>query len=152
MGKWNEQTIQRKSEEFANIASEYQGLDFAGLEEKYRDLHDTKTTLDGSLKTINRRLAVIEAIFAERFTEQDIKSMNFDSGHRVTVRFETPLKTEDKAAFIEWLKSNGLEGQLTVYDATLKSISKGVLAETGKLPDGIVQGELVAVVSYTKSK
>lgn len=152
MGKWNEDTIQRKSEEFANIASEYQSLDFAGLEEKYRVLHDTKTSLDGSVKAINRRLAVLEAIFAERFTEQDIKTMNFESGHRVTVRFETPLKTENKEAFIEWLKSNGMESQLTVYDATLKSISKGVLAETGKLPDGIVQGELVAVVSYTKSK
>lgn len=152
MGKWNEDTIQRKSEEFAAIAAEYQGLNFNGLEEKYSDLHNTKQTLDTSVKAVNRRLAVLEAIFAERFTEQDIKSMNFDSGHRLAVRFETPLKVENKEEFIKWLKSSGLESELTIYDARLKSISKGVLEETGSLPPGIVQGDLVAVVSYTKSK
>lgn len=152
MGKWSEETIQRKSEEFATIAGEYQSLNFNGLEEKYRDLKDTKGTLDASLKAVNQRLAVIESIFADRFAEEDIKSMNFDSGHRVTVRFETPLRTEDKTAFVEWLKSTGLESELTIYDARLKSISKGHLAETGSLPPGIVQGDLVAVVSYTKSK
>lgn len=152
MGKWSEEVIQRKSAEFASIASEFQALDFNWLEDEYHNLDETKDTLAASLKSVNKRMAVLEAIFAERFTEQDIKSMNFDSGHRVSLRFETPLKTEDKEAFIQWLKASGMEGQLTVYDATLKSISKAVLEETGKLPPGIVQGELVAVVSYTKSK
>jgi len=152
MGKWNEETIQRKSEEFNRISADYLPLNFNGLEDKYRDLKDTKATLDSSLKAVNQRLAVIEAIFAERFSEQDLKSMNFESGHRVTVRFESPLKTEDKDAFIAWLKASGMESELTIYDQRLKSISKNLLEETGSLPPGITQGDPVAVVSYTKSK
>lgn len=152
MGKWSEETIQRKSEEFATIAADYMPLNFNGLEEKYSDLKDTKATLDRSLKTVNQRLAVLEALFAERFAEQDIKTMNFDSGHRVSVRFESPLKTEDKPAFIEWLKTTGLESELTIYDQRLKSISKNYMQENGSLPPGIVQGDPVAIVSYTKSK
>ncbi len=149
---WKEETLQRKSQEFAAIASEYNPLNFDGLEEKLYDLEDNKAMLETTLKAINQRITVLETIFAERFAEQDIKTMNFNSGRRLSVRFKRPLITVDKPAFIEWLKTSGLESELTVYDQRLKGISKGVLEETGKLPPGIAEGEPVPVVSYTKSK
>lgn len=152
MGKWSEETIQRNSQEFANIAAEYQSLKFTELEEKYNGLKTDKELLDAQVKAINKRIAVIEAIFAERFAEEDIKSMKFDSGYSIGVRYENPLRTTDKPAFLQWLKENGMESELTVYDARLKSISKALLEETGSLPPGIEQGDPVAVVSYRKSK
>ena len=152
MGKWNEETIQRKSEEFSQIAEKYQSLKYTGLEEKYRTIKEEKTSLDEKVKTLNKHIAVIEALFAERFTEEDIKSMKFDSGYSVGLRTETPLRTVDKPAFISWMKDQGMESELTVYDQRLKSISKALLAETGSLPPGIEAGDPVPVVSYTKSR
>lgn len=152
MGKWNEETIQRKSAEFAKLAAEYQHLKYTGLEEKYADLKADKELLEEQVKEKNKRMAVIEAIFAERFAEEDIKSMKFESGYALGVRFESPLRTVDKPAFLQWLKASGMEDQLTVYDATLKSISKAMLEEKGELPPGVEQGDPVAVVSYRKSK
>jgi hypothetical protein len=152
MGKWNEDTIQRKSQEFAALAAEFQSLKYTELEEKYRDLKDTKATLDDSVKKVNQRLAVIEAIFAEKFAEEGINSMKFESGYAIGLRFENPLRTVDKPAFLSWLKANGMESELTVYDARLKSISKAMLEEQGSLPPGIEQGDPVAVISYRKSK
>jgi hypothetical protein len=150
---WKPETVERKSKEWAEIAADYSGLDFDGLEEKLRGLYDTKELMESQLKPVNCRIEVIEAMFAERFAEQDLKSLSFNSGYKLGVKWKRDLITKDKAAFIVWLKANGMEDELTVYAQRLKGIAKGVLEETGKLPDGVVESEEPhAVVSYTKAK
>lgn len=76
--------------------------------------------------------------------------MKFENGSSVSVRFTTPFKVQDKPRFIEWLKRNGLESELTVSAARCTSLGKNFFEETQQVPDGLVAGDPVPVVTYRK--
>lgn len=145
---WSEQTLQRKSEEWQGIAAKYANYSLKGIAEVYSNLRLTKNEIEDQLRPINKDLQVVEALLAEKFAEEDVKSLKFENGHSVGVRFAQGFKIQDKDAFVTWLKANGLESELTVSSARCTSIAKNVFEETQQVPDGLVAGDPVPVVTY----
>src|SRR6266436_227897 len=124
MARWSEQTIERKSEEFGLIAQKFQGMTIAELEEAYFLARESKDRIEAELKPVNQVIAVIEALVAERFAEDDLKTVKFDNGRRITVTYDSPRTIADKAIFLTWLEESGREYELTVYAASVNRIVK----------------------------
>ena len=154
MPKWSEDTLQRKSAEFEALASIYRGHSLQDLELSYFNFRGEKDNLDLQLKPINQRILVLETLIAEKFAEDDLKTVSFENGNRLTVRFERPVTIQDKEAFITWLKANGREFELSVYANSVKRITREC-QEDGLiqgLPPGLVEGEPAPVITYTRRK
>lgn len=147
---WSEQTLQRKTEEWKSISEEFGHMTSDEIAVEYSRLYLLVAEQEGILSPIKKRLEVAKAILAEKFVEDEKKSVKFANGSSVSIRFTTPFTVEDKPAFITWLKSNGLEAELTVSAARCSSIAKNVFEETQQVPDGLVAGDPVPVVTFRK--
>jgi hypothetical protein len=150
MPGWSDETIKRKSEEWQSIAIAYESLSSDSLAHNYAALYEQVAENETMIAPIKRRLEVVKALLAERFAEEGKKSVKFEDGSSVSVRFTTPYSVEDKPAFITWLKENGMQDELTVSAARCAAIAKNVYEETQKVPDGLVAGDPTPVVTFRK--
>ena len=147
---WTEETFQRKSAEFGDISKEYVATSSDDLAKEYRKLYLLVEEQERIMSPIKKKLEVVKTILADKFAEEEKKSVKFENGSSVSVRFTTPFKVQDKAAFIAWLKGNGMENELTVSAARCTSLGKNFFEETQQVPDGLVAGDPVPVVTYRK--
>src|SRR5271168_841822 len=150
MGNWTDETLQRKSEEFTNIAQLYMLATSDELAKEYARLYEQVDEEEIKLHPIKQRLSVVKTLLADKFAEEDKKSVKFENGARVSVRFTTPFSVKDKDAFIAWLKANDMESELTVSAARCASIAKNLYEEANTIPDGLVAGDPLPVVTYLK--
>ncbi len=145
---WSEETIQRKSEEFNRISAEYMTLTPQAIAEEYSKLYLLVSEEEAKLLPTKSKLQVVKALLSEKFAEEDVKTIKFNNGHSVSVRFSKPYKVQDKDAFIAWIKANGLESELIPSDSKCSTIAKNTFEETQQVPDGLVEGEPQPVVTY----
>ena len=147
---WSDETLQRKSEEFTNIAQLYMLSSSDELAKEYARLYGQVTEEEVKLHPLKQRLSVVKILLADKFAEEDKKSVKFENGASVSVRFTTPFNVQDKPAFIKWLKENDMESELTVSAARCASIAKNLFEESQQIPDGLVAGDPQPVVTYRK--
>ena len=147
---WNEETLQRKSEEFQAIAQIYSQDTSDELAKEYSSLYVELQEAEIKLHPIKQKLAVVKVLLADKFAEEDKKSVKFENGSSVSVRFTTPFNVKDKPAFIQWLKDNDMESELTVSAARCASIAKNLYEEANVIPDGLEPGDPLPVVTYRK--
>ena len=154
MARWTEETLTRKSEEFEAIAARYRGKTLQGLEAEYYYWRKEKDRLDAELKPVRQELLVLESLIAEKMAEDELKTISFDNGNRISVRFDRPVTIADKEEFIAWLKGSGREFELTVYANSVKRIVREYQEEEYAigLPPGVVEGEPQPVLTYTRRK
>lgn len=152
MAKWKEETVERKGAEFEAISAPFKGHSLQELEASYFEARKSKDELDAKLKPVNQVIAVLELLIAEKFAEDDLKTVGFDNGNRITVRFERPITIESRVDFVKWLEATGRAFELTVYAASAKRIAKEYREEEKKedLPPGLKEGEPVPVLTYTR--
>ena len=147
---WSEETLQRKSEEFTKIAQLYMLSTSDDLAKEYARLYGQVATEEAKLHPLKQQLSVVKILLADKFAEEDKKSVKFENGASVSVRFTTPFNVKDKAAFIQWLKTNDMESELTVSAARCASIAKNLFEESQQIPDGLEAGEPQPVITYRK--
>ena len=147
---WSEETLQRKSDEFQAIAQLYMLASSDDLAKEYSSLYVELQEAETKLYPIKQRLAVVKTLLSDKFAEEDKKSVKFENGSSVSVRFTTPFNVKDKPAFIQWLKDNDMESELTVSAARCASIAKNLFEEANVIPDGLEAGEPLPVVTYRK--
>jgi hypothetical protein len=147
---WTEETIKRKSEEWQSLSAEFVGMSSKDMAAMYALLYVEIQEAEATIAPTKRKLEVLKALLADKFAEDDLRSVKFDNGSSIGVRFTTPFLVEDKDKFIGWLKNNGMESELTVSAARCTSIGKNVFEETQQVPDGLKAGEPVPVVTYRK--
>lgn len=147
---WTDETLQRKSEEFTNIANIYKHFSSDDLAKHYAFLYGQIADEEAKLHPVKQRLAVVKTLLADKFAEEDKKSVKFENGSSVSVRFTTPFNVKDKPAFIKWLKDNDMESELTVSAARCASIAKNLFEEAKEIPDGLEAGDPLPVVTFRK--
>jgi hypothetical protein len=147
---WTEETFMRKSEEWSSVSAEFAGMSSNQLAEAYGAIYMQVADHEKAVAPTKRKLEVLKAILADKFAEDDLRTVKFENGSSIGVRYTTPFLVEDKVKFVGWLKSNGMESELTVSAARCTSIGKNVFEETQQVPDGLKAGEPVPVVTYRK--
>ena|SRR5271154_5258527 len=147
---WTEETLQRKSEEFQAIAQIYTTSTSDDLAKEYSSLYVELQEAEIKLHPLKQKLAVVKTLLADKFAEEDKRTVKFEDGSSVSVRFTTPFNVKDKPAFIQWLKDNDMESELTVSAARCASIAKNMYEESYVMPDGLVAGDPIPVVTYRK--
>jgi hypothetical protein len=152
MAKWNEDVIQRKSAEFEQIAAKFKGHSLQELEASYFEARGRKDELAAELKPVDQCIMVLEALIAEKFAEDDLKTVSFDNGNRITVSFERPRSVADREALINWIKANGYEHELNLNYQSMNRLCKELAQEGKPLPDGVVEGEPLPKITYTRRK
>lgn len=147
---WSQETLERKSAEWKAISEEFGQMTSDAIAVEYSRLYIIVDEQEQILAPLKKRLEVAKAILAEKFVEDEKKSVKFANGSSVSVRFTTPFKVEDKGLFVTWLKRMGMESELTVSAARCTSLGKNFFEETQQVPDGLVAGDPVPVVTYRK--
>lgn len=150
MVNWSDETLQRKSEEFTNIAQLYMLSSSDDLAKEYASLYVQVAEEEAKLHPLKQKMSVVKMLLADKFAEEDKKSVKFENGSSISVRFTTPFSVQDKPAFIRWLKDNDMESELTVSAARCASIAKNLFEEAQTIPDGLVAGDPLPVVTYRK--
>jgi len=148
---WKPETIEQKSKEFAEIAKQFQGLKTTELVNRYIDERRQKETIEESLKPINERLNVLISMLAERFDEEELKSLKLDSGELITVSQRSSFRITDHDLFVQWLKDTNMDAELTVSAARVTTIAAEYLKEEKRLPPGIEANQPVPKISLRKS-
>lgn len=140
MGKWNESTVAEHRDKIDPILAEYQKLNNNDLGDEYAAWRKAKDKLDADLKEINLQIRAAEMVFAERFAEDDVKTMKFNNGMSLTISVEQGFVFRDKEQFIKFLEDNGWHHELTVPAGSLNRLMRD-LAEKKLDPPGVELGE-----------
>lgn len=147
---WSEETMHRKSEEFQKVAQLYLLSSSDDLAKEYARLYSQVAEEEIKLHPLKQQLSVVKILLADKFAEEDKKSVKFENGSSVSVRFTIPFNVKDKPAFIKWLKDNDMESELTVSAARCASIAKNLYEESQQIPDGLEAGDPQPIVTYRK--
>lgn len=147
---WKPETVERKTAEFVESAKEFQGMKTVDLVTAYTEVRRKKEEIEETLKPVDNRLFVLTTLIAERFDEEEIKSLKLDSGESVSVSMRTTYKITDNAKFIAWIHESGLQEELKVNSQRLQSLAGGYLSEMEQLPPGVEVNQPVPKISLRK--
>lgn len=140
MGKWSAETVAAQADKLAPIRENYQRLNNELLAAEYAASRKEKANLESELSEVNAQIRVIEMIFAERFAEDDVRSMKFNNGMSLTISVEQGWAFDDKAAFVKFLEAEGWQHELTVPAGSLNRLMRD-LGEAKLKPPGVKLGE-----------
>jgi hypothetical protein len=149
---WKPETVERKTAEFVETSKQYQHFKTVDLVTAYTEIRRKKEEIEESLKPVDHRLFVLTTLIAERFDEEEIKSLKLDSGESVSVSMRTTYKIADNAKFIAWIHESGLQEELKVNSQRLQSLAGGYLSEMEQLPPGVEINEPQPKISLRKGK
>lgn len=147
---WKPETVERKTAEFVEASKEYQHLPTTALVMQYVKARNQKDEIEETLKPVNERINVLTMLLADRFDDEDLKSLKLDTGESVSVSLRTSYKIADREKFLAWIRVNGLEEELTVNTQRLQSLAGGWLSEQQQLPPGVEQNQPVPKISLRK--
>lgn len=140
MGKWSAETIAGQSDKLAPLVAECQKQSNEELANDYAAYRKQKTEIEEQLESTNRLIRAAEMVFAERFAEDDVKTMKFNNGMSLTIGVEQGYVFEDKAAFVKFLEAAGWQHELTVPANSLNRLMRD-LRESKLEPPGVKLGE-----------
>jgi hypothetical protein len=140
VGKWSSNSVAEHADRLAPLIELCQKQSNDQLAEDYAKLRQMKTFHEGALSEANLAIRAAEMVFAERFAENDIKSMKFNNGMQLTISVEQGWAFDDKGAFVRFLEDNGWHHELTVPANSLNRLMRDL--EEAKLnPPGVKLGE-----------
>jgi len=140
VGKWNDSTIAEHREKISPFIEAYQALKNEELADAYAIARREKDRLESLVTLENAHIRAAEMVFAERFAENDVKTMKFNNGMSLTITVEQGFQFRDKAAFIRFLEVEGWQHELTVPAGSLNRLMRD-LAEKKLSPPGVELGE-----------
>lgn len=144
MGKWSAETVAEHQDKLAPLLAECQKLSNEQLGEAYKGYRKHKEECDAKLKNVNAHIQAAEMVFAERFAEDDVKTMKFNNGMSLTISVEQGFVFRDKEAFVKFLEKEGWQHELTVPAGSLNRLMRD-LQDKKLSPPGVELGE-----PYTK--
>lgn len=147
---WKPETVERKSAEFKKLAEEFQHLPTTALVMQFVKMRNQKDAIEETLKPVDARIGVLTSLIAERFDEEELKSLKLDTGESVSVSARTSYKITNREQFFTWLRENQMEEELTVNTMRLNTLAGGWLSEQKRLPPGIEMNDPAPKITLRK--
>jgi hypothetical protein len=89
------------------------------------------------IRPVYARIQALEELLPVSLRDAGIDSVVTAGHYRVGYKPDVLTKTIDNDALIAWAKANGYERKLTLYAATINSITKERLRDGAAIPDGV---------------
>jgi hypothetical protein len=140
LGKWSEQTIAEHRNRLSPFIESFQPMSNEELADAYAIARREKDRLEAMVLEEAARIRAAEMVFAERFAEDDVKTMKFNSGMALTISVEQGYTFEDKDAFVKFLEAKGWQHELTVPAGSLNRLMRD-LQDAKLKPPGVKLGE-----------
>jgi len=140
MGKWSSETLAEHQEELAPRLEWAQKCTNEELAAEYKEARLKKADWEEALRRVNLDIRACEMVFAERFAEDDVKTMKFNNGMSLTISVEQGWQFDDKGAFIKFLEDEGWHHELTVPAGSLNRLMRDLQDKELK-PPGVKLGE-----------
>jgi len=140
MGKWSTESLAEHKDKLDPLVAEAQKMNNDQLANEYAILRNKKESVERELSDINLAIRAAEMVFAERFAEDDVKTMKFNNGMSLTISVEQGWQFDDKGAFIKFLEDEGWHHELTVPAGSLNRLMRDLQDKELK-PPGVKLGE-----------
>jgi hypothetical protein len=111
--------------------------DRASLTAAYNAVRDLKEDVEDFLKSLNTEEAAIVQLLVDDLETDGLTQIRTGDGTSFSLKDDVYTSVEDRAAFMAWIKENGLEDILSVHYQTMNGMVKERFENAQPLPPGL---------------
>lgn len=116
---------------------EYQDFSTSEKAREYCKIRAEKDKLEDDIKKLNSKLEALSQQMIDAMEREGTNMFRLDTGESLSIKDEPYTSVQDKVAWLQWIKDEGLEDLLSVHYQTMNSMVKNRLETGMNLPPGL---------------